>query len=77
MTDLAALRGFRASRRDARNCAGKWEEVSPLRWPPHQWKISGPFQDPGETNAAIAVMAGYTFKDLFTPKLLAKECCGK
>jgi hypothetical protein len=36
-----------------------------------------PFQDPAETNAAVAVMAGYGFKDLFTPALMKKECCGK
>jgi hypothetical protein len=35
------------------------------------------FQDPGETNAAVAVMMGWGFKDIFTNKLMKKECCGK
>jgi len=35
------------------------------------------FQDEAETNAATAVTAGKKFKDLFTDKLLKKECCGK
>ncbi len=36
-----------------------------------------PFQDPAETNAAIAVMVGYGFKALFSPALMKKESCGK
>jgi hypothetical protein len=35
------------------------------------------FQDGAETNAAMAVLNGLRFKDLFTDELLKKECCGK